>query len=350
MIKTKWIMKQYWRITAVRAWMGLALAMFSLGKVYAQQTPGIAELGLIGALLLGSVLMLVFLGIGWLYDVKGKMWSPKMQTLVERDPYNYIPNYKTYTIDYPIVFALTSTFRKLLQERGISTEILDTVNMHTHRYFNRAAEKADIIESKADSISFFEKYPFFRETNQKKRVSVTAKSKLGFEVVKLRLDWIQQLTGMLQDALIFAAVYVVWIFPDVMVDNVVPISYLILGFFLLSIPMLFFVTLAGWYYDKKLRIWSPDMIVKVERTPYTYVPYPRTVAMDIPAYYTILEIMKMIMEKLEIDTIEVENILAYMDTYFDLKASRDNDMEKARMLRKEFGEVFTISKVDNNEN
>jgi hypothetical protein len=272
MSKARWIMKQYWRISAIRAWMGLALGMFSLGKVYAAQTPGLAELGLIGALILGSVLVLVFLGVGWLYDVKGKMWSP--------------------------------------------------------------------------SVSFFEKHPFLDETRPKKRVSFTAKSKLEFEVIQLRLDWIQQLTGMLQDSLIFAAVYVVLIFPGVAVDNVVPIPFLILGFLLLSIPMLFIITLSGWYYDKKLRIWSPDMIVKVERTPYTYVAYPRLYVMDLPAYYALLDTMKMIMEKQGIEPFEIERIIEYMNTYCDFKSSREQDMEKARALRREYGEVFVTKEVE----
>jgi hypothetical protein len=346
MSKARWIMKQYWRISAIRAWMGLALGMFSLGKVYVAQTPGLAELGLIGALILGSVLVLVFLGVGWLYDVKGKMWSPNMQALIERDPYNYIPNYKTYAIDYPIVYALVSTFRNLLQEKGFSTERLDDVSIHNQKYFNRAPEREDIIKSEASSVSFFEKHPFLDETRPKKRVSFTAKSKLEFEVIQLRLDWIQQLTGMLQDSLIFAAVYVVLIFPGVAVDNVVPIPFLILGFLLLSIPMLFIITLSGWYYDKKLRIWSPDMIVKVERTPYTYVAYPRLYVMDLPAYYALLDTMKMIMEKQGIEPFEIERIIEYMNTYCDFKSSREQDMEKARALRREYGEVFVTKEVE----
>ena len=158
------------------------------------------------------------------------------------------------------------------------------------------------------------------------------------------------MTGLLQDALIFAAVYVVWIFPGVATNGVVPISYLILGFFLLSIPMLFIVTLVGWTYDKKLRIWSPDMIVKVERTPYTYVPYPRDYAMDLPAQYTLLETMRDLFQKLNIDTTEIASILNYIDVYFDFKASREKDMQKSREHRKEFGQVFVSKRVVDNEN
>ncbi|MHA1928533.1 MAG: hypothetical protein ACTSV2_08140, partial [Candidatus Thorarchaeota archaeon] len=160
MSKAKWIMKQYWRITAIRAWMGLALAMFSLGKVYSEQIPSLAAMGLVGALLLGSVLVLIFLGIGWLYDVKGRMWSPKMQALVERDPYRYIPNYKTYAIDYPAIYAIILTLQQVLSDRGLSSEALDEVRFYMDRYFNRRPEKSDIIEAQNDSIGFFEQFPF----------------------------------------------------------------------------------------------------------------------------------------------------------------------------------------------
>jgi len=350
MSKTKWIMKQYWRITAIRAWMGLALAMFSLGKVYSEKIPSLAALGLIGALILGSILVLVFLGIGWIYDVKARMWSPKMQAFIERDPYRYIPNYKTYAIDYPAIYAIVLTLQQVLSDRGLSSKALNDVRLYMNRYFRRTPERADIIAANEDSIKFFDQNPFMVSTKKKENVGVSGKAKLGFEVAKLRLEWIQQLTGLLQDALVFAAVYVIWIFPGVAVDGIVPVGYLILGFFILSIPMLFIVTLVGWYYDKKLRVWSPDMIVKVERTPYTYVPYPRDYAMDLPAQYAILETMKEVFQALNIDTTEVDAILNYMDGFYDFKASREKDMEKARSLRREYGQVFNRKKVDENEN
>lgn len=350
MSKAKWIMKQYWRITAIRAWMGLALAMFSLGKVYADEVPSLAALGLLGAVILGGVLVLIFLGIGWLYDVKGRMWSPKMQALVERDPYRYIPNYKTYAIDYPALYAIILTLQDVLEARGLTSEPLNDVKAYMQRYFARRPEREDITGAEVDSEEFLAEYPFTGEPVQKKRVGLKGRGKLGFEVFKLRLEWIQDLTGLLQDALVFAAVYVVWIFPSVSVNGVVPVGYLILGFILLSIPMLFLITSVGWFYDKKLRVWSPDMIVKVERTPYTYVPYPRDYAMDFPAHFTILETMKALFEALNIDAEEIERILAYMNEYCDFKASRDEDMQKARDLRRQYGPVFEPQKVVDNEN
>ena len=188
--------------------------------------------------------------------------------------------------------------------------------------------------------------------SRKKQDNVGAKSKakLGFEVGKLRLVWIKQLTGMFQDSLVFAAVYVVWIFPDVTSNGIVPISYLILGIFVLSIPMLFIVTLVGWYYDKKLRVWSPDMIVKVERTPYTYVPFPRDYVMDAPAQYLLLETMRDVFQALNIDATEINTILNYMNVFFDFKAAREKDMQKSRDHRRDYGKVFNRKKVDTNEN
>lgn len=348
MSKIKWFMKQYWRITAIRAWMGLALAMFSLGKVYSEQIPSLNALGLIGALILGSVLVLIFLGIGWLYDVKARMWSPMNQASIERDPYRYIPNYKTYAIDYPAIYAILDVMQQVLSKRGISSGALNDAKSYLHRYFNRSPEREDIVDAQEDCNRFFEDNPFLGSTGKRKKVGLKGKAKLEFEVTKLRLSWIQDLTGLFQDALVFAAVYVVWIFPGVATNGVVPIGFLIIGFFLLSIPMLFVVTSIGWYYDKKLRVWSPDMIVKVERTPYTFVAYPRDYAIDLPAQYAILEVLREVLLKLKIDASELDSILSYLFDYFDLKASREKDMQKARIMRREYGQVF-VKRMDENE-
>ncbi|MFW9965378.1 MAG: hypothetical protein ACFFCX_17530, partial [Candidatus Sifarchaeia archaeon] len=152
--------------------------------------------------------------------------------------------------------------------------------------------------------------------------------------------WIQDLTGMVQDALVFAAVYVVFIFPDVTVDGVVPLFFLGLGFIILSIPMLFAQTLAGWVYDKRLRVWGVKSIVDVERTPYTYVAFPRQYLMDFPFYYTFLETLRQIYIAMNMNPSKIDELLEYIDTYGKFRASREGDFAEAQKLRKELGELF----------
>ncbi len=74
------------------------------------------------------------------------------------------------------------------------------------------------------------------------------------------MNWIQSLTVLFQDVLVFCALYVTLLFPDQVVDGLVPLNYLMLGILFLSLPLYLFLIAAGWYYDKKLRVWSADIV------------------------------------------------------------------------------------------
>ena len=73
MSKAKWIMKQYWRVGTIRALLSLALGMLVLGKYYYIYIPVLSDLDLAGALILGTVLMILFMVVGWIYDDKAKL-------------------------------------------------------------------------------------------------------------------------------------------------------------------------------------------------------------------------------------------------------------------------------------
>ena len=64
MSKTKWIMKQYWRISTIRTLAGLVLGMLVIGQLYYEYIPPFAELGIVGALILSFILILFFMGLG----------------------------------------------------------------------------------------------------------------------------------------------------------------------------------------------------------------------------------------------------------------------------------------------
>ncbi|MHA2024032.1 MAG: hypothetical protein ACTSWQ_10260 [Candidatus Thorarchaeota archaeon] len=343
MPKMKWFMKQYWRIGQTRALLSLAMGMLSIGKVYVDSVPILADWGFWGAATLGIILIFVFLGIGWAYDEKGRLWSPKMQSTAERDVYKYLPNIKTQTIDYPSIYALLQTLKATHTSMGISTEQIDDVAVYMSKYFGRAPERKDILQSQEDANAFTQKYPFQTEPTPEKKVPFSSKIKLAFTTNTLRLTWIQELTGMLQDSLIFAAVYVIFIFPNVAVDNTVPLFYLGLGFIILSIPLLFFQTAIGWIYDKKLKVWSVRNIVTVERNPYTYVAFPRQYAMDFPFYYALLKTLREVFVVMEMDTIKIDSMLEYIGKFGCFKASRETDFVESQKLRREFGELFNFT-------
>ena len=317
------------------------MGMLSLGKVYASGIPVLDDWGFFGAVILGTILIFVFLGVGWLYDVKGRLWSPSTQSAAERDAYKYLPNIKTYTIDYPSIYSLLNTMKGIIEKLGLNTERIDELALYMSKYYGRAPERKDILQADKDANEYIKDHPFQMEEIDKPKISLIAKAKLVFTTNTLRLSWIQDLTGMLQDALVFAAVYVVFIFPDVAVNGIVPLFYLGLGFILLSLPMLFAQTSIGWVYDKKFRVWSVMNVVNVERSPYTYVAFPRQYQMDFPFYYAFLESLRGIYIALNMDSTKIDLIMDYIGKYGTFRASHESDFAEAQKLRRELGKLFT---------
>ncbi len=210
--------------------------MFALGKIYYIYIPELAELGLLGALLLGGVLVLLFLGVGWLYDAKGMMWSAKMQVAAERNPYRYVPSPREFAFNYATIYAMLGTLRSILLELHLEVTSLDDSIKYLDTYFRLRENKKDMVAAEEEGKDFMKTHPLSQVSmDDRGNIRWGAKVKMAFEVRLLRLSWIQQLTGMMQEALVFGAIYVVFLFPDAAVGNIVPINYLFLGLILLSV-------------------------------------------------------------------------------------------------------------------
>ncbi|MFW9975817.1 MAG: hypothetical protein ACFFDQ_11150 [Candidatus Thorarchaeota archaeon] len=341
MTKTKWIMKQYWRIGTIRTLLALALGMFVLGKQYYEYIPYLADLGLLGALILGASLVLLFLGIGWAYDEKGKFWSPKMQVNAERSPYQYVPDYKTYGFIYPVYYAVLATLRKTFEKHNLNAESIKSLSQYLDEWFERKETRSDIFGALPASIEISNKYSFVTDPEElKRKIPIKSRVKLGFETEMLRLNWIQALTGLVQDVLIFGALYVTLLFPDVVSEGLVPVNYLLLGILYLSLPLFFILTAAGWYYDKKLRVWSADYVVNFERNQFQYVPDPRNGIIEIPYFLVLLKSMNEIFDGLELDKSKLTEMIQFLEKYITLSSSIDQHMDEARALRKEIDATF----------
>ncbi len=334
-------MKQYWRVGTIRVLLALALGMFVLGKKYYEYVPYLADLGLIGALILGTSLILLFLGIGWAYDEKGKFWSPKMQANAERNPYQYVSNYKTYAFDYPTYYAVFATLRKTFEKQNLDTEAIESLSQYLGEWFERKETRSDIFGALPASTEISNKYSFVRDAQElKRKIPIRSRIKLSFETEMLRLNYIQALTGLVQDVLVFGALYVTLLFPDVASDGLVPLNYLFLGILYLSMPLFFILTAAGWYYDKKLRVWSADYVVNFERNPFQYVPDPRNGIIEIPYFLVLFKALNEVFGHLNLDQSKLTNMIQFLEKYITLTSSVDQHMEDARVLRKEFDVVF----------
>ena len=336
MSKLKWIMKQYWRVGTVRALASLVLGMLVLGRYYYIYIPVLSDMEWIGAVTLGIVLIFIFLGIGWLYDQKARMWSQKTQVAVERDPYYYVPNFKNLAIDYPIIYTLIGTIKGVMNRSGLGSKSIDDLAEYMGQFFRSAPNKKDLLESQNRAERYIQGYPFKPTRDEDtSRIPLRNRIKLAWEVQILRVTWIQQLTGLLQDVLIFGAIYVVVVFP-----GIPPEQELLLAVLAISLPMLIVLTIFGWYYDKKLKAWSADIAVKIERNPYSYVAEPYLYSRIIPFFYAFLKVLRDALRVRGAEYREVEEIISYLSKYSNLSVSRTQDLQGAQDLRKTLGVLF----------
>lgn len=315
--------------------------MFSLGRLFYGDIPVLKDMGIFGALSLGSLLVLLFLGIGWAYDEKARMWRAKSQVAMERNPYSFVPNYKTQANSYPGDYAVLRTLSRVSAKLGLTISAIDSLNEHLDRYYNLEPERADFRAAQDSARQFRESHPFVDGVGKgKDGVGIQARTMIAFETQILRLTWIQQLSGLFQDILVLGVIYVVFLFPDQAIDGIVPFDLLILGLLFLSIPVFLLVASLGWYYDKKLKIWSVDIAVKVERDPFSYVAEPRLYVMALPFYYTLFHTLRNILDAAGINNQEAAAIMEYMGEYFNLSVTRMQDLNAAQELRKRYGKIF----------
>jgi len=335
--KSKWVMKQYWRLGTIRALLSLGLGMFTLGKLYLEYVPGLSSFGLRGALLLGASLFFFFLGLGWLYDVRAKMWRQQVLVNIERNPYQYIPNLKTLTFDYPIVFAVVTTLQQVLEQTGLPSSSIVSLRHYLARFFSRRTSKRDIFSSLPDANEFMRLFPFSPKTPVQHKVPLGERAKKFFELQKLRLSWVQSLIGLGLDALVFGALYVTVLFPTMTPDDP---STILFGVLTISLPLYTAFLFAGWLYDRRLRIWSADAAVKIERNPYTWIPEPRLSTLVYPFFMPVLYVLRNILAKKGVTVADIDRKLDYLRNLAQLRVERTEDMERARMMRRSLGQLF----------
>jgi hypothetical protein len=337
-------MKQYWRISAIRALTGLVLGMLVIGQFYFEYIPPLAELGIVGALILSFILILFFMAVGWYYDVRAQLWKQTSQAAIERDPFQLVPGPNSYASEYPIHFAFFSTLQRVFQNIGLKDSSANDIIDYLGEYYGLKPIKKDLSAIPEEAEDYLATHQFIEDEAVKPRKGdLTSRLKLSFEVHRLRLLWIQQLTGMATDALVFGALFVTLLFPNEVVNGIVPLHYLIIGLFVLALPLFFGITLVGWYYDKKLRVWSADTAVRAERSPYQYVPPPRAYMIEMPIYFMLFETLIEVFKQINIDTGELERIVQYLSDYGCLDVKQDKDIQAAQILRKSYGALFESS-------
>jgi hypothetical protein len=335
-------MKQYWRVGTIRTLLSLALGTLVLGKLYYGYIPIIADWDFYGAITFGALLFLVFLGLGWVYDEKAKLWNEQIVIQTDRYPFAFVPDWRLFAADYPTMYSLLFVLRNSFDKIGLDTRRIDELVIYLTNFFEkRPGNRKDLFSSEGEAERFLMEHPILESaTERKRKYSIGTRIKRWFQIWLLRLNYIQALTGLGQDVLVFAAFYVVIIFPGASEGGLVPIEYLLQGILFLSLPIFLAMVLAGWFYDRRLKLWSPQQTVNVERNPYSYLPEPRTYALTFPMFFTLISIIREIIAKEGLQTDKLDRIIEFQSEFLKLDVSRNEDMKISQKLRKDLGDVF----------
>jgi len=342
--KSKWIMKQYWRLTTVRAILGVLLGMLVLGRYYYGFVPILRDIdpSILGAIILAAIFLFVFLFFGFVYDDVLQLWNERSQVNIEKNPYSYVPLIRLKMAEYPYFYSWLYLLQSVAHDKGLSASWIEDLAAYLDEYFQRNPErKSDLFQSLSKGELFLGNHPFVRqEVPVSLRQPVSSRIKKWFMVQVWRLTWVQNFTGVLQDSLVFAALYVGILFGIDAEGGTVPIEYLILGLLIISLPFMIVQIAAGWYYDRRLQLWSPDQVVRIERNPYSYVPEPRLVAFGAPFLYAQIHTLRELAEAYGISTSRIDRVSRHLERFFSLADEGERGIERAKQLRKEFGPVF----------
>jgi len=341
--KAKWIMKQYWRVGTIRAISGVAMGMFVLGRYYYQFIPPLAELGFAGAIILGTVLFLLFLGFGYIYDARLKLWNERMQVEIEKNPYTFIPPIRYHYFEYPFYYAIIDSMKEISGKIGTDTTKIDELSVYLTDYFSRKpGNRSDLFGAYSKAENFRVVHPFIEDDElPPEKLSLSHRAKTNSMLNFWRWRWVQNFTGLPQDVMILAVFLGAIVYAEFLVDAKLPTEYLQISLTFFALPLFLLLLTVGWYYDKKLKLWAPDEVVKAERNPYSYVPDPKLITYSIPFNNALLNYFMQLFSKFNFDMTPLVKLETYLDTFSKLSAADDSDMATARQLRKDFGPVFT---------
>ncbi|MHA1928255.1 MAG: hypothetical protein ACTSV2_06720 [Candidatus Thorarchaeota archaeon] len=349
MSKSKWIMKQYWRVGSIRQIFGVLIGMFVLGRVYYSYVPGFNNLepSIMGAIFLACFLLVIFIGVGYLYDVKLKLWNQKTQVAVEKNPYSYVPYIRYEMAEYPFFHAFIHSLRNIGKKKNLDMSQLEDLNRYLLWYFSLStSRRSDLFSAEKHAEEFLKYHPFVNSQDiSSHKIKWGERLKKGFQLRMWRLTWVQGLTGLAQDVLVFAVLYIGIIFPEVLNSSgEVSFDGMLLGIVLISLPLYITLIIAGYYYDKKLRLWAPDFVVKTERTPFSYVPEPKMRGFYYPFLLAIYDFFTNLSNKLNLDSGALESIMKYFEEFWELSPS-NSGMARARKMRNELGSLFKEKKI-----
>lgn len=118
-----------------------------------------------------------------------------------------------------------------------------------------------------------------------------------------------------------------------------------IGPFAFAATILVVFLILGYIYDRVLVMWAPSQEVSQERNPYMYVPGPKDHIFWFPLYSVLLDSMEKLAEQTGVDTTEIKETREYYSKLQTLRPERNEDIDEAIDMRKEFVSKHPFSDV-----
>lgn len=144
---------------------------------------------------------------------------------------------------------------------------------------------------------------------------------------RFRLDHARVIFGLFTFSLLLAVGYVEYI-PFLAKLGFWGVVILTLGIFVVF-------GIGGYVYDKVMELWSEHAVVRVERTPYTFVPQPKEHIIRKALDYVLMFLLSKHVGVEE----EAEQLKIILDSYYSLSPNSQNYKEKSdrvKLLTSEF--------------
>lgn len=157
----KWLMKQQWRILQIRGIWAVFYGILILAGLYVGYVPFFDDMGAIGPFVFATVILFLFLIIGYIYDRVFVLWAPSQEISQERNPYMYVPSPKDHIFWFPLYSSMLDATEELAMKVGADTTVVrETKEYYAKLQSLRPERNEDIDEGIRLRQEFISKHPF----------------------------------------------------------------------------------------------------------------------------------------------------------------------------------------------
>ncbi|MGC9779659.1 MAG: hypothetical protein HZR80_10495 [Candidatus Heimdallarchaeota archaeon] len=130
------LMKWRYRIDQSRALFALVTFAALLAVSYIEYITLFDKMGFWGVILFSLIIFVIFLILGYLYDVVMKMWKATIKVNVERNPYTYVPHPKEKILRMGLDIFLYHSLIQMSEKLGLKLTGEEKIPELINKYYS----------------------------------------------------------------------------------------------------------------------------------------------------------------------------------------------------------------------